>query len=167
MHLGGAIAPAVYLGCLRSPPRGTARMRRRWPHSAPETRLPHSPDAWQPGIPIRTRTTRMSGASGGVIAFWPRARPSGSAATDRLLRQVTEGNEDHRSRVPGPGGDASSIFEPDCQRVGGSFRNKVVKSGRRKRHSGGWSPSMGHPGFCERNRPERRARSPNVLTRAD
>jgi len=32
-----------------------------------------------------------------------------------------------RMRVPGPGGDASSIFEPDCQRVGGSFRNKVVK----------------------------------------
>src|SRR5262249_756189 len=45
----------------------------------------------------RTRTTRMSGASGGVIAFWPRARPSGSAEADRLLRQVTEGSEDHRS----------------------------------------------------------------------
>jgi len=69
---GGAIAPAAHLGCLRLPRRGAARMRRRWPHSAPETCLPHSPDAWQPGMPIRTRTTRMSGASGGVIAFWPR-----------------------------------------------------------------------------------------------
>ena len=29
MDPGGAIAPAVYLGCLRLPPRGTARMRRR------------------------------------------------------------------------------------------------------------------------------------------
>jgi len=53
MNPGGAIAPAVHLGCLRLPLRGTARMRRRWPHSAPETRLPHSPDAWQPGIPIK------------------------------------------------------------------------------------------------------------------
>src|SRR5215469_6716573 len=51
-----------------------------------------------------------------------------------------------RMRVPGPGGDASSIFEPDCQRVGASFRNKAVKSRRRKRHSRGWSPSMGPPG---------------------
>src|SRR5437763_12208340 len=101
MDPGGAIAPAVYLGCLRSPPRGTARMRRRWPHSAPETRLPHSPDAWQPAMPIRTRTTRMSGASGGVIAFWPRARPSGWAEADRLLRLVTGGGEDHRSAARG------------------------------------------------------------------
>ena len=146
MDPGGAIAPAVYLGCLRLPPRGTARMRRRWPHSAPETRLPHSPDAWQPAMPIRTRTTRMSGASGGVIAFWPRARPSGSAEADRLLRQVTEGSEDHRSDASARTGDASSIFEPDCQRVGGSFRKKVVKSRRRKRRSAGWSPSMGPPG---------------------
>ena len=30
-------------------------------------------------------------------------------------------------RVPGPGGDASSIFEPDCQRVG----QRVRRSGRR------------------------------------
>src|ERR1700720_1170203 len=97
MDPGGAIAPVVHLGCLRLPRRGAARMRRRWPHSAPETCLPHSPDAWQPGMPIRTRTTRMSGASGGVIAFWPRARPSGSAEADRLLRRVTEGSEDHRS----------------------------------------------------------------------
>src|ERR1700758_1282809 len=97
MDPGGAIAPAVYLGCLRLPPRGTVRMRRRWPHSAPETRLPYSPAAWQPGVPIGTRTTRMSGASGAVIAFWPRARPSGLAEADRLLQHVTEGAEDHRS----------------------------------------------------------------------
>lgn len=38
MDPGGAIAPAVHLGCLRLPRRGAARMRRRWPHSAPDAR---------------------------------------------------------------------------------------------------------------------------------
>src|SRR5262245_36053652 len=93
MDPGGAIAPAVYLGCLRLPPRGYGKNATPMATLGAGTRLPHSPDAWQPGMPIRTRTTRMSGASGGVIAFWPRARPSGSAEADRLLRQVTEGSD--------------------------------------------------------------------------
>ena len=153
MDPGGAIAPAVYLGCLRLPPRGTARMRRRWPHSAPETRLPHSPDAWQPGMPIRTRTTRMSGASGGVIAFWPRARPSGSAEADWILRLVTGGGEDHRSAASARTGWGRWLnFEPDCQRVGGSFRNKVMKSRRRKRHTGDGHRLRDYPGFGESDR---------------
>jgi hypothetical protein len=111
----------------------------------------------------------MSGASGGVIAFWPRARPSGSAEAYRLLRRVTKAAKIiDRMRVPGPRGDASSIFEPECQRVGGSFRNKVVKSRRRESGTAGDGHRLwDHPGFCERNRPERKTKSPNVLTRAD
>ena len=72
---------------------------------------PHSPDAWQPGMPIRTRSTRMSGASGGVIAFWPRARPSGSAEAIGYCDLSPEAAKIiDRLRAPGPGGDAGSIL---------------------------------------------------------
>jgi hypothetical protein len=72
MDPGGAIGPALHLGCsdYRAGVRqecdadGHTRLRKR----AFLTR----PTLGSRACPIRTRTTRMSGASGGVIAFWPR-----------------------------------------------------------------------------------------------
>ena len=97
MEPGGAIAPAVHLGLppITAPGYGknATPMATLGSGNVPSSlarRLAaghadkdaHDADEWR---------------SGGVIAFWPRARPSGSAEADRLLRRVTEGSEDHRS----------------------------------------------------------------------
>jgi hypothetical protein len=49
MDPGGAIAPAVYLGCLRLPPQGYGKNATPMATLGSGTRLPHSHDAWQPG----------------------------------------------------------------------------------------------------------------------
>jgi hypothetical protein len=119
MDPGGAIAPAVYLGCLRLPPRGYGKDATPTPTlgcgNAPSSlarrlaaghaaKNAHDADKWR-----KWGRDRILAASETVGVGYRDGSPKAAKIIDR-------------TRVPGPGADASSTFEPDCQRVGGSFR---------------------------------------------